>query len=272
MNKKIFSLAGLILLLSSLLFISCTDLLERDEFDVDGVRNSIQLSYEFTETGSTFSWTKPGKLNDYANYYLISADSNRVSSNSVASCKIVASEYQYDTDIRIKKSVSSVNFTWRYNSKPLYLWVVTDNKNYNLGEFVTKKTNIERLKNEIILHVDTSDVYKPKFQWAVPASISINPLRFCISTDSTESYTTLPEDFRALMVNKQCIDSYYGDEVSIKANIFKTENNFKLYDVESSTNTPSIYYLWIQTEDGNYYNLGKFEVVKKLILIIFEKR
>ena len=269
MNKKI---SAMFLSLVSVLFFSCADLSKNFVIDIDGIKNSIKLTYEFTETGSTFKWTKPSNLDDFAKYYLISEDSRDESSGSVNSCMKVDFSYRYDSqEHRIHKSFSSVDFTWRYNSDPLYLWVVTDSKRYNLGQFTTTTTDIERLKKEIVLNVDNSDLNDLKFQWAISSSISINPLRFYISQDSAEAYKETNHHFTALIVSEQYRESYYDDKVSIKYNIYNTENNYKIFNVDGSTNSPSSYYLWIQAEDGYHYNLGQFSEQYKVDIETIKK-
>ena len=269
LSKKIFPITGLVLLLSSLLFFSCTDLSKVFSLDVDGIKNSIELTYEVTDTGSTFKWTKPSNLDEFAKYYLISKDSREDSSDGIEACFKVDPEYQHDSEIRIKKTVSSVDFTWRYISVPLYLWVVTDSKSYNLGEFTTTITDIEELKKQIVLNVDNSDINNLKFQWAFPNSININPTCFYISIDNSDYYATIPDSgFSCLIVQDEFHDDYYNDRVSIKRNCYTIENTnniaYKVFDITASYNTKKDYYLWIQIEDGSNYNLGKFEIRNKV--------
>lgn len=259
--KKIFFP---LLILASLLVFSCKDLSENLVADVDAIRSNISLTYEFTDTGSYYSWTKPNHLDSHADRFFISenSDSSKPASQSFT-CKDVDSAYQdtrYNDKVSIKKSCSSVEFSYRPTAT-VYLWVEIDNTDYNLGEFVPKVlTATNQIKSQIKLNVDTTDIDNLKFQWAIPATLSINPRRFIISKDSTSSYSDASHTFSCLVIKSSYQESYYGDNVSVRRDCYKLENNYRTYDVVASSETPTDYYLWIQIESGQWYNLGQFVV------------
>lgn len=262
MNKKI---SILVLSLASLLFFSC-DLGQILVADIDGIRDSIKVTYEFTDTGSTYSWSQPKHLDSHAKRFFISENSASKSTSSMT-CKIVATQYQasnYYDQVSIKKTCSSVDFNARF-TETLYLWVeIEEGEYYNLGEFTSTTTETIRIKQNIVLNVDNKDPEHSKFQWAIPDNIAINPQRFIISPESVSHYSS-DKEFSCLIVELSDRELYYEDTVSIKRNIYTVENNYKVYDVVAqakltSENVTEDYYLWIQIEEGDWYNLGKFKV------------
>lgn len=258
MKKRFFP----VLFLISLFFASC-GLNEVLVADIDGIRSSIQLTYEFTDTGATFSWTKPKHLDTHAEKYLISENDSSSSTSSIT-CLVVDSIYRdssYYDETSIKKSCSSVDFDYRPTGE-YYLWVAIDNTRYNLGLFrPVSKTLIEPIKKQIKLNVDDSDTNDLKFQWAIPSALSINPRRFIITEDSSTNYSDPYHTFTCLIIKDFYRETLYEDQVSIKRNYSEIQNGYILYNVEASTTTPQNYYLWIQIEDGTWYNLGKFNAL-----------
>ncbi len=271
MNKKI---STILLSLLSILFFSCTDLSKNFVLDVNGIRDSIQLTYEFSETGVTYRWTKPSNLNTFAKYFLISEDSRDEASDSIKSCKAVDPSYRADSyEHHISKSFSSVTFSWRFNDRPLYLWVVsTSGYYYNLGEFTCLSTNIEVIKKTILFNIPNTNGLLI-FRWSIPNYININPSRFFISEDSSDSYKYLPNNFPCININNDYIEPFYDSTTtSIKRNCYTVEKDYKVFEI---TAVPSIItkslYLWIEIEDGTMWNLGSFDTQVQFYIETIQK-
>ena len=267
MKKRFFGKLASALVLFTALFTSCdlaTELGIFSDSDIQDIRDDILLSYDFTETGSTFTWTKPDKLSSIAKNFFISEDSNESHSDTYSVvCKIVDEKFRPSNSsdqVTIKKELTSVDFTFRPLTKDkLYLWVYAGDKYYNLGQFKTKTTETEAIKQAIKLEIAVLNGDK-HCNWVIPSNLSINPMRFVISEDSKSSYSSSNSSFNCLIVEESYRDPYYNDTVSIKAKCFTNQGTFNSYDVilgfEQSISDD--YYLWIQKEDGSWANLGKF--------------
>lgn len=264
MYKKICPLIFLASVLFSLLFLSC-GIGEIITADVPTIRKNIKLTYEFTDSGCTYSWTTPNHLDSHAIRFCLSDnDSDSLTGSSSYGtfyCKKIPAQYRhpdYGDEVSINASCTSINFNYRFEGITLYLWVQIENTFYNLGQFTSTETAIEPIKKYIKLNVDTTDLNNLKFQWAIPDYLSINPMCFLLSTDANTFYSP-DHEFYCLSVDSKYQETCYGDGVSIKRNCYKVSNGYKLYEVSASSVSPSDYYLWIQIETGYWYNLGKFE-------------
>ena len=260
MKKRFFP----VLFIVSLLLFSCKGLTEALVADVDAIRSNISLTFEITNDGMTFNWTKPNHLDSHAERYFITDNSSSsLSSYYSLFCFRVPSSYQdsrYSDNVSIGKNISSVTIDEARIVCPVYFWTEIDDTLYNLGQFQpTVTTAVTQIKNQIKLNVDTTDINNLKFQWAIPNNIDINPFRFIISQDSNTKYES-GHTFSCLVVNSAYLDSCFEDKVSIRRNCYTVQNNFKTYDVVASSENPQDYYLWIQVEDGSWWNLGQFVV------------
>jgi hypothetical protein len=260
MKKRFFP----VLFLVSLLLFSCKGLTEALVADVDAIRSNISLTFEITNDGMTFNWTKPNHLDSHAERYFITDDSSS-SSSSPISCFKVPSRYQdsrYSDNVSIGKNISSVTIDEARIACKLYLWTEIDYTYYNLGQFQpTVTTAVTQIKSQIKLNVDTTDISNLKFQWAIPNYLSINPLRFIISKNDS-SKQAANYTFDCLVIDSLYRDYCFEDTVSIKRNCYTVQNSYKTYDVVASSKNPQDYYLWIQIEDGSWWNLGQFDVRK----------
>lgn len=258
MKKRFFP----VLFLVSLLLFSCKGLTETLVADVDAIKSNISLTFEITNDGMTFNWTKPNHLDSHAERYFITDDSSS-SSSSPISCFKVPSRYQdsrYSDNVSIGKNISSVTIDEARIACKLYLWTEIDYTYYNLGQFQpTVTTAVTQIKSQIKLNVDTTDISNLKFQWAIPNYLSINPLRFIISKNDS-SKQAANYTFDCLVIDSLYRDYCFEDTVSIKRNCYTVQNSYKTYDVVASSKNPQDYYLWIQIEDGSWWNLGQFDV------------
>lgn len=255
-----------ILFLASLLLFSCKGLTEALVADVDAIMSNISLTFEITDDGMIFNWTKPNHLDSHAKRYFITDNqSSSLPSSSTLYCFKVNSRYRdssYGDNVSIGKNISSVTIEEARIAVPVYLWAEIEDTIYNLGEFQpTVITSITQIKNQIKLNVDTTDINNLKFQWAIPNNISINPLRFIISKDAS-SKQAAKYSFECLVIDSLYRDYCFEDTVSIKRNCYTVQNSYKTYDVVASSENPQDYYLWIQIEDGSWWNLGQFVVRK----------
>ena len=228
--------------------------------DLTTIRNSISLTYEYTETGTTFKWTKPGNLMLLAKSFSLSENSN-ASEGSTLKAKVIPSSYwpADSTDkVSIATKYSNVSVSFR-SDNDIYLWAEMGSKFYNLGKFTTTTTAVSSLKADFGGVIDTSNTNSYIFEWGFKNTSSINARRFVISSDDSTYYSDPKHTFTCLKIDSSYLEKYYNDSVSISPRNYTPDGAWNAYKIFANAGSDkNSYYLWCQIEDGSWHNIGKF--------------
>lgn len=257
--KRVFT--GLFLL-CSLLLTSCSLVVTED--DIGMAKTQVNCRYTICGDGTTFTWNYPSALAGNIKRFFISENSDSKLSSSFT-CWIVPTQYRHDSysdQVSIKETVSEVKVTWKgYTTEDYYLWAeVTDGYYYNLGKFRTTISDIDKVKETIKFNKTYNSTYnETTFEWAVRTAIPLNPIRFLINTDETSEYDSKHVFDKNLIIGDSYHDDSYSDSVSITPGICNTQaDGMDTYKVVYEGSVSKTYYLWVQIEDGRWYNLGCF--------------
>ena len=88
-------------------------------------------------------------------------------------------------------------------------------------------------------------------------------MRFIITDDSTAYYSDASHSFSCTKLSADKVHPLYNDGVSINPDEKYVQTNLPdldLYRINVSPKLSSTKYLWVQIEDGSWYNLGGIPV------------